>query len=83
MKVAIGIAAILALCLGIYQGAVWLRKDAKADLLRELVAAQAQRTLQDQKTKERISKEIEDEDLDALRHRACTLGMLPPDSCSQ
>jgi predicted exporter len=80
-RIVIILAVVAAVALGLWRGVVWLRADAKADILRELVAAQAERQIRDRDTKDRIGQEIENEDRDALCRRAVSLGMLPPDAC--
>ena len=59
----------------------WIRKDAAADLLRQLQLQQIERDNADVEEQEEKKKEIENATDDELLLRACSGGMLPPDAC--
>ena len=82
MRIGIMLAVAGALVTGGIYGANWLRKDAQADLLRELQIQQTERNEQDIAEREARKKEIENASADDLWAIACRDGMLPPDSCA-
>lgn len=70
-----------ALIAGLLYAGDWLRKDAQADLLRDLARAQAEREARDAAELSERKEEIENETPDDLRLRACRNGWLPADAC--
>ena len=76
-----GIALVAVLGLAGWRGAVWLREDARNDLLRELTVRQAEASARNARQTETLVREIENADPDGLHRHACTLGVLPAESC--
>ena len=71
---------IAALAIGIWQGLTWARNDAVRDFIREAAVAASERRAENQGTKARIVKEIDDASIDDLRTRAIAGGMFDADA---
>lgn len=81
MRIGLLAGGIALLGFGVWQGIMAIRKDAVADILRDLELRQIERTTQDVQEREARKEEINNATDDELLDRACRGGMLPADSC--
>lgn len=80
-RIALILAPLALLGVGLWQGVIAIRKDAVSDILRELQIQQVERDTADATEREERIQEIEDATPDELWQRACDGGMFDADTC--
>lgn len=82
LRLGLAVAGSAALLIALWQGVLWLREDARQDLIKEQLIRQAEQDAASAAERAARKEEIENASPDERHRRACTIGLLPPDACS-